>query len=405
MKEIKHGFLGKWKTYKKVGFEEVPPSTEERQQELLNKMKPWEYDPKRIKVKYGFVGGEAPTPPTPSVEVSIAPSSAVQYENVILSASTTGTSPTYIWTLTDFYDVSDNPITSYTGSVLTEGYFTSTGSSNVSVVVSADEGSGSTSTFSVSAFVPTTISDLIAWYDLSDVSTITLRTGTDYIEQIDDKSGNGYNMTQSTATNQPLYSASTTNPSLSAATFDGIDNWITGDRGAITNPTEKSVFVMGRGYNKAGSVPGVGTGNQLDGMLMIEGPSFSYSPNWFYVGKNNSGTEVYNQAYSDQDKWTYSTLVGTPLIYSYFSTDNTAAGFTRSVVNGDNTPDASSTGSGVIDARYMRFGANLHNTSNFVQKLYGEIGEAFNFDRILTNGETAQLDRYLQYKWLGSMTY
>lgn len=58
MKEIKHGFLGKWNTYKKVGFKEVPPTTEERAQAIREKLQPWIYDPEKIKVKYGFVGGE-----------------------------------------------------------------------------------------------------------------------------------------------------------------------------------------------------------------------------------------------------------------------------------------------------------------------------------------------------------
>jgi len=55
MKEIKHGFLGKYKTYKKVGFEEMPPTTEERAQAIREKLQPWVYDPDKIKIKYGFV--------------------------------------------------------------------------------------------------------------------------------------------------------------------------------------------------------------------------------------------------------------------------------------------------------------------------------------------------------------
>ena len=57
MKEIRHGFLGKYFTYKKVGFKEVPPTTEERRQDIINKMKPWVYDPDVIKVKFAFIAG------------------------------------------------------------------------------------------------------------------------------------------------------------------------------------------------------------------------------------------------------------------------------------------------------------------------------------------------------------
>ena len=95
MKEIKHGFLGKWKTYKKVGFEEVPPSTEERQQELLNKMKPWEYDPKRIKVKYAFIAGaDEPIPLTPTPTPSITPTSTLTPTPTITPTATLTPTPT-----------------------------------------------------------------------------------------------------------------------------------------------------------------------------------------------------------------------------------------------------------------------------------------------------------------------
>lgn len=104
MKEIKHGFLGKWKTYKKVGFEEVPPSTEERQQELLNKLKPWEYDPKRIKVKYAFIAGAdepipSPTPtpsitPTQTITPTITPSSTLTPTPTITPTATLTPTPT-----------------------------------------------------------------------------------------------------------------------------------------------------------------------------------------------------------------------------------------------------------------------------------------------------------------------
>tara|TARA_R100000951_G_scaffold51546_2_gene43464 strand:- start:6055 stop:7194 length:1140 start_codon:yes stop_codon:yes gene_type:complete len=69
--EIQHGFIGKFKTYKKLGFKDVPDlSTEEKQAELLKKMKPWSFDPKKVKTKFGFVEsgsvGPTPTPVTPT---------------------------------------------------------------------------------------------------------------------------------------------------------------------------------------------------------------------------------------------------------------------------------------------------------------------------------------------------
>jgi len=56
---------------------------------------------------------------------------ATQYENVVLSASSVLDGGTYIWTLTDFYSTGDTLVSSYTGQTLIEGYFTSTGNTNV----------------------------------------------------------------------------------------------------------------------------------------------------------------------------------------------------------------------------------------------------------------------------------
>lgn len=71
--------------------------------------------------------------------------------------------------------------------------------------------------------VPWTPSDnanLFVWYDISDVSTVTTSSnlGFDYVEQWDDKSGNGYNATQTTAANRPTYGINTLN-GVDLATF------------------------------------------------------------------------------------------------------------------------------------------------------------------------------------------
>lgn len=57
-----------------------------------------------------------------------------------------------------------------------------------------------------SGFNPKSIAGLFAWYDASDSASITLNGSN--ISQINDKSGNGRNLTQSTATLQPARLAS-----------------------------------------------------------------------------------------------------------------------------------------------------------------------------------------------------
>lgn len=67
---------------------------------------------------------------------------------------------------------------------------------------------------SLSPWLPSDLSALLAWYDFSDAATLTI-SGTN-ISNINDKSGNAHHLSESTATNQPQ---TTMLNSLSAAEF------------------------------------------------------------------------------------------------------------------------------------------------------------------------------------------
>jgi hypothetical protein len=81
-------------------------------------------------------------------------------------------------------------------------------------------------------WVPTDLStDLLAWYDASDPTTI--RTGaagisqaadTDPVSEWRDKSGNGYHAQQSIAGRQPTYSAAGWTSGLPTISWDGVNN-------------------------------------------------------------------------------------------------------------------------------------------------------------------------------------
>lgn len=86
------------------------------------------------------------------------------------------------------------------------------------------------------AFSPMAITDLIAWYDAAKGITLN---GAD-VSQWDDQSGNGNDLSQGTAADQPLFNSSDANfnnqPSL---TFDGVSEWInrvTFNGGSISQP-------------------------------------------------------------------------------------------------------------------------------------------------------------------------
>ncbi len=56
-------------------------------------------------------------------------------------------------------------------------------------------------------YVPTSATGLVAWYDFSDKSSMILG-GDGLIAQVNDKSGNGYNLVQATGANKPLLDTS-----------------------------------------------------------------------------------------------------------------------------------------------------------------------------------------------------
>lgn len=343
--------------------------------------------------------------PTPSVSVSISPTGATQYQNIILTASTTGTSPIFVWTLTDFYDTSNVQVSSYTGATLIEGYFTSTGSSNVSVSVTANEGSGSTSTFSVSSFSPDSVSDMFAWIDFSDDSTITYRTGTDYVESIEDKAGN-WTLSQTTASYQPLIiSSSTQSTSIKqVASFDGLDNYLLSNAlsPAITTFTANTSFTMGTNTDRVvadrrGVMWEISRTNPANGAT-----DFADRRALVLRGDLN---RLFGIGYGFQedrraDNWT--SWTDYPQVVA-IRKDDATTGYMK--VNGvvSNTFDL------VTHTWYVRdfnigTQGNVSGTSQN-HKLFGEYWESIHYSRTLTDDEINTIDRYLQYKWFGTMNY
>lgn len=71
---------------------------------------------------------------------------------------------------------------------------------------------------------PLPLTNVKAWYDAADTSSISLSGSA--VTQWNDKSGNGYNVTQGTATNRPASGVSTLN-TLNVIDFDGVDNFLT----------------------------------------------------------------------------------------------------------------------------------------------------------------------------------
>ena len=108
---------------------------------------------------------------------------------------------------------------------------------------------------------------LALWLDADDASTITLNGST--VSQWDDKSGNGRNVSQATAANQPTYTLNGLN-GKPVLTFDGIDD-----------------FMSVPDFNNAVSLALIGSGGGAAAPLISGAAPELFSPAW-----NTNGASI-----------------------------------------------------------------------------------------------------------------
>lgn len=122
--------------------------------------------------------------------------------------------------------------------------FTATNGSGIALTNYAPNGSIIEYIISMSSgvFTPLEISGLQLWLDANDTETITLNSNT--VSSWNDKSGNGYHVSQSTATNQPTYTYSALN-SKNVVRFDGANDVLTNTTDTpVGGSTNRTVFVV-----------------------------------------------------------------------------------------------------------------------------------------------------------------
>lgn len=133
---------------------------------------------------------------------------------------------------------------------------------------------------------------LFAWYDFSDLSTITSSGGT--VSQVLDKSGNGYTLTQSTGSYQPTL---TTVNGRSALLFDGTDDYMTASTG-LNSSQPNTIIGVGRNAETGGTQRNMGTyaaGGGFDGRIFRTSGDLiaTYAGNTVSTGRSWGTTRVH----------------------------------------------------------------------------------------------------------------
>jgi len=234
------------------------------------------------------------------------------------------------------------------------------------------------------AFSPSSLPDLVVWWDAADETSFTYSSGTD-VSQWDDKSGNGYHLTQGTAAKQPSRSGSVNG--RATVVFDGSNDSMS-----------TSSVAMGPGQQF--SIAAVYTAASGSDQTVVEQTvNYNNTTGAFRFARdtNNSascakrGTSTYSAAVSSgQVTTTPAVVVGTH--NGTLSTNETWVGVNDSLAQtyavNQNTNNDNVTASLFVAAR--------NNASTF---LNGQIAEIIITRAVFTRTERLAVQNYLANKW------
>ena len=234
-------------------------------------------------------------------------------------------------------------------------------------------------------FTPRQISGLALWLDAADSSTITLVTG---VSQWNDKSGNGYNLTQGSTGSQPtrtgnlLNFVTNYNMNIPQAAINNASTW---SMFFAVNPIASVNWFMAKqrdGVNSYNIFSTTQTGGP--------GPNayFTGLTNYLYVRMFNAGTLAASSAALTMSQLQILSFVydGTNmLIYINGNLSSTTAG-SFAIQN-----DTSSTN--FLLGQWFGNGTNYNSNGNF------QLGELIYFNTSLIATQRQQVESYLAQKW------
>lgn len=245
----------------------------------------------------------------------------------------------------------------------------------------------------LTSFLPTNITNLMLWLDFSDISTMFTDAGTtqvttdgDSIYQINDKSGNGRNVIQTNSLYRPLFKTSIEN-GHSAGLFDGSnDRMVVPAMGA----NDYSILAVVRPESVAAnhniiSNDASGYSNDLLFGICPETSSFSTAGRFAAIAQMSStGSRAIVE---DSVNASVSTLYLIGVINNYVSSNFSLR----------------KNGSEIDSAAYQTYVASrtwyLGASPNTFRPWNGYIMELCFFNKVLSGGDLASMESYLNSKW------
>jgi len=225
-------------------------------------------------------------------------------------------------------------------------------------------------------FTSETISGLRLWVDAADASTITTATG---VSVWGDKSGNGNDATQGSATAQPA-TGTTTQNGLNTLDFDGTNDMLNFPNLGLNGTSSNTIFfVTYIDSTTSGFDNPLSFGSGSEGRLETSSGGGDVLKS-VGLGIKTSDTNIWSGGVDDAYNAYMLTTNGT-----------TVTAELNGVAEYSDTQDGNwSTGAGV-------YGIMSSNTPNRWTK--GKVAEILIYDRALSASEIAIVNNYLKAKW------
>jgi hypothetical protein len=231
-----------------------------------------------------------------------------------------------------------------------------------------------------SSFSPSNISDLYAWYDASDIDTIT-KDGSDRVSAWTNKEGTtARNINQSTGGSQPLWLSASKN---SLDTIDFVSNRyvITDSALTLISSAQLTIFIVLKMPSNTGTINH--SMSNVDTSGGVFHPFYHEDNNTIRVSNTSGGAYVIDSPPSAL-AWTYVTV-----------SQNGTSGFVRTdgvlkTISPSSPLGSANSFSGLCVGRYEEVAGRYWNE---------EIGEIIIYNKILNATEIGQVEEYLSTKW------